>query len=198
MSILETLVNIWTTITGKPYRTVNPSLKAESTSQPLTKTASLNESVFEDFKSHIKLREGQVIDKKTSKHRVYNDSLGKPTVGWGHLVLPSDNLKVGDLVDVKRIEEFFKKDSKSALDAAFKQAEDLGHKDNAQFIVALASVNYQLGINWPKTWVNTYAHIKAKRYNNAIKAIRGSLWARQTPTRTEDFIKALSKLNYSC
>ena len=29
---------------------------------------------------------------------VYADAVGNPTVGWGHLVLPEDNLKLGDVV----------------------------------------------------------------------------------------------------
>jgi lysozyme len=41
---------------------------------------------------------------------VYNDSKGNPTVGMGHKVLPSDNLKVGAAISVKQAEAFARKD----------------------------------------------------------------------------------------
>lgn len=154
----------------------------------------LEDEVYLKFKKHIKLREGEVKDKKTGKHKVYKDSLGKPTVGWGHLVRPEDNLKVGGLITEKRVEGFFKVDSKEALDAAYGQAEELGHSNNVDFIVALASVNYQLGTGWVRKFKNTYAHIKNKKYNSAIRNLRRSLWFKQTPVRVNDFIDALAKL----
>lgn len=40
---------------------------------------------------------------------VYKDSKGNPTVGLGHLVVSSDNLKVGDKITVERAREFAKK-----------------------------------------------------------------------------------------
>lgn len=210
MTILQKLAQIWDTIIGKfsvsdsLYMKVDFNFPQEMTiksrgenlpTSPEEITMnSLKPKVFQAFKAHIKLREGEVVDKSTGKHIVYKDSLGKPTVGWGHLVRPEDKLTVGELVEEERVEEFFYNDSKWALDAAYSQAEDLGHKTNKDFIVALASVNYQLGSGWVHDFKNTYAHIKNKRYNNAIKNLRRSKWNQQTPVRVEDFIKALAKL----
>ncbi len=47
--------------------------------------------------------------------RVYLDSVKKPTVGVGHLVLPSDHLKVGDVITHARVDAFLTKDVQSAL-----------------------------------------------------------------------------------
>jgi lysozyme len=49
---------------------------------------------------------------------VYNDSKGNPTVGLGHLVVPSDQLKPGDIITVERARELAKKnlsESESAI-----------------------------------------------------------------------------------
>ncbi|CAM2173789.1 lysozyme [Paraburkholderia sacchari] len=46
--------------------------------------------------------------------KVYIDSKGNPTVGFGHKVLPSDNLRVGDTISVERAREL----SQSNLDEA--------------------------------------------------------------------------------
>lgn len=40
--------------------------------------------------------------------QVYLDSKGNPTVGLGHLVIPSDHLKVGDTITVERARELAK------------------------------------------------------------------------------------------
>ncbi|MBC8748669.1 MULTISPECIES: lysozyme [Paraburkholderia] len=43
---------------------------------------------------------------------VYPDDRGNPTVGCGHLVLPEDNLRLGQTISVQRAREFLKKDLK--------------------------------------------------------------------------------------
>lgn len=50
--------------------------------------------------------------------QVYNDSKGNPTVGLGHLVVPSDHLTVGETISVQRARDLAKHDlsvSESAL-----------------------------------------------------------------------------------
>jgi len=49
--------------------------------------------------------------------QVYVDSKGYPTVGFGHKVLPSDHLKVGDTITADRAREFSKKNLAEAESA---------------------------------------------------------------------------------
>jgi len=63
------------------------------------------------FENLMALREGR-------ETTVYLDSLGKPTVGIGHLVLPEDNLKVGDTITDEQVDALFKKDGAAAMAAA--------------------------------------------------------------------------------
>ena len=202
MSILQKLAQLWATITGKFWTTDSQYIKLESSFPQAMKTKPPEENprelferqVYYEFRDLIILREGEVKDPATGEHIVYADSLGKPTVGWGHLVLEEDNLSLGDRISERRVEEFFKKDSQKALKAAHKQAQDLGEGDNKDFIVVLGSVNYQLGTGWARTFRNTYAHIKNKRYNDAIRNLKRSKWNSQTPTRVNDFIEVIRKL----
>lgn len=141
---------------------------------------------FEAFKRHLLAREGR-------RNVVYRDSLGKPTVGIGHLVLPGDNLKVGDRITDEQVKAFLDKDARGAWDAANRQASEAGISDGC-FIIALAAVNFQLGTGWTKKFPNTWKLIKAGQYSQAAKEIGSSLWAKQTPVRVQDFQKALNDL----
>lgn len=51
------------------------------------------------------------------RHRVYLDSVNKPTVGVGHLILEEDHLQVGDLISDARVDEFLTKDLGIAISA---------------------------------------------------------------------------------
>lgn len=142
---------------------------------------------YEAFKRHLLVREGK-------RNVVYRDSLGKPTVGVGHLVLPGDNLKVGDRITDAQVEAFLDKDARGAWAAANSQASQAGISDGC-FIIALASVNFQLGTGWTKKFPTTWKLIQNGQYTQAATEVGRSLWAKQTPVRVQDFQKALRDLD---
>ena len=51
------------------------------------------------------------------RRTVYPDPIGLPTVGVGHLVTPSDGLRVGEQVSYDRILDLFERDLRAAEDA---------------------------------------------------------------------------------
>ena len=125
---------------------------------------------------------------------VYKDSLGVLTVGIGHKVLPTDKLKLNDKIDDTRVDAFFAKDTKKAVAAAKSQAAKAGIKD-AQFIVYLASVNFQLGTALVYHPQEDLAPDPAMATTRAPPSkSRKSKWASQTPVRVKDFKKALLAL----
>lgn len=139
---------------------------------------------FEDL---LRRREG-------CEYTVYADSVHKkPTVGIGHLVVAADKLKLGDEIDDARVKAFFKVDSVKALAAARKQAGMVKINDK-QFIIYLASVNFQLGTGWFRKFKKVWAHMKAADYENAATEVQKSRWFKQTPKRGKDFQKALLRL----
>lgn len=56
---------------------------------------------------------------------VYLDSEGLPTVGEGHLVLPSDNLKLGDVITAERADKFLEQDLAEAESCVNRHCSDL-------------------------------------------------------------------------
>ena len=138
------------------------------------------------FEKLMALREG-------CRNDVYLDTLNKPTVGIGHLVVAGDKLKVGDVITDAQVSAFFQKDGAAAMSAARSQAVEAGISDT-DFLPYLASVNFQLGTGWTGTFPNTWKMIVDGRYEDAAKALDGTIWAEQTPVRVKDFQDALRKL----
>jgi len=148
------------------------------------------ENAKDKWFSHAKLREGY-------RNHVYKDSLGKLTVGIGHLVLPQDKLEYGEKVSDKWIMDTFEKDSEKALEASIKQAYELGQFDdpckyNSDFLAALISVNFQLG-DWSRVFKTSYPLLVKGDCKKVISNLKKSLWYRQTPVRVEDFIQAIKE-----
>ena len=141
---------------------------------------------WKEFIAHLIRREGKRL-------KVYRDSLGKPTVGVGHLVRKQDRLKVGDRISEAQARAFLEHDARKAFEAAKQQAIELGIADS-DFIIALGSVNFQLGTHWNQTFSQTWQHLMDGNYEQAIRNIERSRWARQTPVRTRDFVNAIRKV----
>jgi GH24 family phage-related lysozyme (muramidase) len=127
------------------------------------------------------------------RNDVYPDSLKIPTVGIGHKVVPSDNLRVGDTISDDRVNQLFAQDGSKALNAAKAQAAQAGIFD-PEFIAHLASVNFQLGTNWTSQFGTTWGKIVAGDYAGAADGLNKTLWARQTPVRVRQFQSALLAL----
>lgn len=64
------------------------------------------------------------------RYTVYRDVAGYPTVGIGHLVLPEDNLRVGDTISEERAMRFLEKDLKKAEDGVRRLVGDLPINQN--------------------------------------------------------------------
>lgn len=137
----------------------------------------------------------KLVASEGNKTTVYRDSLGIPTVGIGHKVLPSDKLKVGDTISAARVEEFYKKDAGAAFKAAVSQAREL-NKYNVDMIVALTEVNFQLGTYWRVKFPNTWSLLKSGYKDKAIAALLKSKWNAQTPNRVAAFVSAINR-NYA-
>jgi len=134
----------------------------------------------------IKAQEGLKLE-------VYADTLGNPTVGYGHLVLAGDGLKLGDEITQDQADNFLIKDYNKAFSAAVTQATELNKLD-AEFIAALASVNYQLGTGWRSKFPNTWGMLKAGDAASAIQNLKVSKWNEQTPVRVSAFVGAIQNI----
>ncbi len=145
----------------------------------------INDDTYQGFIDHLKLREGVRND-------VYTDSEGHLTVGVGHRVKPSNNLRKGDVISGDRLTEFLEQDSIAAYNRAKLQADELGINDK-EVIAGLASVNFQLGLDWNKEHKKTWAFMKQGKFKETIPEAADSNWNDQTPIRVKDFQKILAR-----
>ena len=151
--------------------------------------------MYKNFLHHLELREGNV-------DHVYLDTLGKPTCGVGHLLTKKERslYKVNEKVNKKIRDQWLEEEGQKAWDAAVQQLQDL-NIDNLEFIIALGSVNFQLGTRWMNKFPSAYRALADKDYDEAIKQVSTgsgkdgqSRWKEQTPVRVEDFVTAIDKL----
>jgi GH24 family phage-related lysozyme (muramidase) len=138
------------------------------------------------YEKLLALREG-------TKYVVYYDSLGKPTGGIGHLLLPSDGLVVGAAIPDATVRRWFQHDGASAMDRAVTLCKAAGITSQP-FLPYLASVCYQLGLNWIAKFPKTWTMILQGDYDQAATALNGTIWQKQTPVRVADFQFALRAL----
>ncbi len=145
----------------------------------------------QDLIDHLKKREGWRIN-------VYLDSLGKPTAGLGHLLSAKERslYPVGTRVPDEVLNRWAEKDTAKAYNAALKQSETL-RLESREFVVALASVNFQLGTGWYTIHKQTWAFLLDHDWERAALEAERSAWFKQTPVRVRDFQKAVRALRES-
>ena len=133
-----------------------------------------------------------LIEREGCREVVYRDTLGHPTVGVGHLVTATDSLRVGDKISIERTQEFLEIDTEKAFLAAKEQASEIGI-ETEDFVLALTSVNFQLGTRWHHEFYDSYPLLVSGDWRTAIRKLNNTLWAKQTPVRVKDFVRAIEK-----
>jgi GH24 family phage-related lysozyme (muramidase) len=151
--------------------------------------------MYKHFLEHLELREGNI-------DHVYLDTLDKPTCGVGHLLTETECrlYEIDEKVSKHIRDKWLEEDAQQAWDAAAQQVQDL-NIEKPEFIVALGSVNFQLGTRWMDKFPSAYKALSSKDYDEAIKQVSTgsgkdgqSRWKEQTPVRVNDFIEAIDKL----
>lgn len=141
------------------------------------------------WREHAILREGK-------RNSPYKDSLGKWTVGIGHLILPSDNIALDSCLSDDYVYKLFEQDSQKALKISLVQQKELARKNPAvntpEFLAALISVNFQLG-DWSSVFYSSYPLLLDGHYGDVIARLKSSKWYSQTPVRVNDFIEAIER-----
>ena len=127
----------------------------------------------------VKLSEG-------FRDRVYKDSLGIDTIGYGFaikdLVLDED---ISEMILERKLEALIERVNKR-----FDFVECL--PDEAQEVIY--EMCYQLGVTGVSKFKKTLLHLENEEFNMASKEMLDSKWARQTPNRAKrlsDIIGAL-------
>ena len=139
---------------------------------------------YEDVKSRIKKHEGFIA-------KVYLDSLGKATIGYGHLLTEEDDFVEGVIYDKDILEAMFDKD----FDKAKQGMEELvGTLDIAMAAKGIIiEMVFQLGKTGVSKFKNMFAALNEYDYTRAAEEMLNSAWYRQTPSRCEELSNLMRK-----
>ena len=140
---------------------------------------------FSDLKARIKEHEGFVP-------KIYKDQLGFKTIGFGHLVLPTDKFKEDVTYKKKDLEEVFDSDFNIAKSNANQLIEGLPLHHQAKCVII--EMVFQLGIGGVSKFKKMWKALKQNEYHTASEEMLDSKWAKQTPKRAEE----LSSVMKSC
>ena len=142
------------------------------------------------------LRDTLKIDEGV-KYEIYNDHLGYPTFGIGHLVVESDEehgKPVGTSVSEDRVNAVFDKDVAVMVDEAKKIFPNLDTlPEEAQQVIV--NMTFNMGRPGLSQFKKFIAGVNAGDWNKAAVEMMDSRWAKQVGARAErlrDRIKALA------
>jgi GH24 family phage-related lysozyme (muramidase) len=140
--------------------------------------------MYENLKNRIKKHEG-FLDK------VYLDSLGKATIGYGHLITEEDDFVEGVIYDKDIFEKLFEKDFNNAVQGA----EELLKGYTVALLVKeiIIEMVFQLGKTGVSKFKKMFEALKEYDYTRAAKEMLNSAWYRQTPSRCEELAKLMIK-----
>jgi len=129
--------------------------------------------MYETLKEEVKLHEG-------FRDVVYKDSLGKRTIGYGHLCV-EDHWEDDKKYEKEYLEEIFNKDFDNAHFNANTLIEERPINDVAKEVII--EMVFQLGIGGVSKFKNMWKALDNEDYGEASFQMLDSLWAKQTPAR---------------
>ena len=139
------------------------------------------------LKNKIKKNEG-------FSNKPYLDSLGNPTIGYGHLIIKKEEKIFRAKFSKKSLSNLFDKDFRKALTDYKKNFNYKKHLKNTKEVYI--EMIFQLGIKKQKKFFKMNKHIKNNNMFLATLEMKNSLWYKQTPKRVDGLIKLLLKKEY--
>ena len=148
-----------------------------------------NEIDIEQLKETLKVDEGVVYE-------IYNDHLGYPTFGIGHLVLegePEHGASVGTKVSEDRVDECFEKDVESVISDCKKLHEAWdGYPEEVKQIVA--NMMFNMGLTRLSKFKKHNAALVSGDWKTAAVEGRDSRWYQQVTNRAERLMTRLENV----
>ena len=137
-----------------------------------------------DFDTYNKLLES-VKKHEGYRNKVYLDSLGKRTVGVGHLCV-EDFWEDGKEYDEKFLMDTLQKDLQGSIDGAEDLCKDLKISDDAKILII--EMIFQLGKTGVSKFRNMWKALQQDppQYDVAATEMLDSRWAKQTPNRAKE------------
>ena len=141
---------------------------------------------METVKNSIKKHEG-------FRNKVYKDTLGKRTIGYGHLCV-EDWWEDDKEYTQAELERIFDKDFDKAKDGASKLYEGCEINDTAKGIII--EMVFQLGTTGVSKFKNMWKALKETPPNYSVAKIEmlDSRWAKQTPNRAKELSNTMGEI----
>tara|TARA_X000000950_G_scaffold280298_1_gene374660 strand:+ start:2570 stop:3040 length:471 start_codon:yes stop_codon:yes gene_type:complete len=144
---------------------------------------------IEQLKEQLKIDEGVVYE-------IYNDHLGYPTFGIGHLVIEGDpelGASVGTAVSESRVDECFEKDVETVIGDC-KKLHDAwdGYPQEVKQIVA--NMMFNMGLTRLSKFKRHNAALQSGDWKEAAEEGRDSRWYKQVTNRAERLMSRLEKV----
>ena len=144
---------------------------------------------IEILKEQLKIDEGVVYE-------IYNDHLGYPTFGIGHLVRegePEHGLSVGTPVSEDRVDECFEADVELVIDDC-----KILHESFVEYPEEVKQIIANMMFNMGRTRLTKFkkhnAALKSGDWLEAAKEGRDSRWYRQVTNRAERLMSRLEEV----
>ena len=130
------------------------------------------------------------------KYEIYNDHLGYPTFGIGHLVRDTDpeaGAALGTPISEDRVIEAFNEDVETVLsDCAILYDDFNDLPEEAQLIIA--NMMFNLGRPRLSKFKGMKAGVDSRDWNKAADEMIDSAWYRQVPNRAERLVNRMRAL----
>lgn len=129
---------------------------------------------------------------KNGKFWIYKDSLGLPTIGYGHLVRSGENFSAG--LTESEAEALLVKDARNAYNDAKSIYEQYGMKGPEALQRVLWQMVFQMGKSSVLNFRKALIAMGSGDYRTAGKEMRDSKWYRQTTSRAEKMARIVEGL----
>ena len=139
-------------------------------------------SRFSKLKARIKKNEGY-------RNQIYYDQLGKPTIGFGHLIKQKEKFLHRKKYSKKYLNTIFENDFNLALNDFIKNYSVKSLSKNLQEV--LLEMIFQLGIKNCLKFKKFNKLLKLKYLHMAALEMLDSRWYVQTPKRVENLVSSL-------
>jgi|TARA_R100000008_G_C3496893_1_gene121632 lysozyme len=138
----------------------------------------------------------EVLKKRIRDHegfiaKPYLDSLGKATIGYGHLITEEDNFEEGREYSKDELLQLFEKDFAKA-ELGCEQL--VGHIQELHIEAknVVTEMVFQLGTQGVRNFKNMISALEARDYPRASSEMLDSRWNAQTPNRCQSLAKIMA------
>ena len=138
---------------------------------------------------NFRLLKNTIKENEGFRDSPYFDQLGHLTIGYGHLVRPSERFNLNQKYAKISLEKLFEKDFNNALNDYNKNYKKFKYNNRVSNV--LIEMIFQVGISKQKKFKKMNEYIQQNKLYMAAYEMKNSLWYSQTPKRINKLIDTL-------